>query len=196
MPVAGVGPLPDRAAWTEVVTRRAPGLDVTIGITEREMVAFHAMNPVPRRVREVPVPGSALAADGVEHAAREFAFARPSRKPAVQLSEGARVWAYRFHAAAPDSVFGAAHRIELRFLFGTDVDWADAPMLAGARPQDIESLGRRVCTVWLGFIRTGTPTTDTPWPQHTAHSSSTYHWQAEAPRSRDTCPMHRRRLRT
>ncbi|MER6378666.1 carboxylesterase family protein [Streptomyces sp. NPDC001250] len=133
----------------------------------------------------------------MEHAAREFAFARPSRKPAVQLSEaGARVWAYRFDAAAPDSVFGPAHCIELRFLFGTDADWADAPMPAGVRPQDIESLGRRVCTAWLGFIRTGTPTTDTPWPQHTAHSSSTYHWQAEAPRSRDTCPMHRRRLRT
>ncbi|MGN5381289.1 hypothetical protein ACQ4WX_41385 [Streptomyces lasalocidi] len=78
VPVAGVGPLPDRAAWTDVVTRRAPGPDVTIGITERETVAFHAMNPVPRRVREVPVPGSACAADGVELAAREFA--RPSRK--------------------------------------------------------------------------------------------------------------------
>ncbi|MER6129645.1 hypothetical protein ABT173_45245, partial [Streptomyces sp. NPDC001795] len=165
--------------------------------TEREMVAFHAVNPVPRRVREVPVPGSALAADGVEHAAREFAFVRPSRTSAVQLSEaGARVWAYRFDAAAPD----AAHCIELRFLFGIDADWADVPMLAGARPQDNESLGRRVHRLARPHPHRH-PHHRHPHHRHSlaaAHSAllPTYHWQAEAPRSRDTCPMHRRRLRT
>lgn len=43
------------------------------------------------------------------------------------------------------------------FRFETDADRATAPMLAGARPRDIVTLGRRVRTAWLGFIRTGTP---------------------------------------
>jgi hypothetical protein len=30
-------------------------------------------------------------------------------------------------------------------------------MLAGADPYDIDTLGRRLHTAWLGFIRTGTP---------------------------------------
>lgn len=47
-------------------------------------------------------------------------------------------------------------------------------MLAGADPHDIEILGHRMGTAWLGFIRTGTPATETPWPQYTAdHRSAT-----------------------
>ncbi|MFD4502837.1 hypothetical protein [Streptomyces sp. NPDC058457] len=154
MPVAGVAPLPDEAGRTECLTRRAPGLDVIIGITERETAAFYEVNPVVRRLREVPGVGPGLA-DGVEHVVGHFAFDRPSRRLAAQLSgAGARVWTYRFDYAAPDSAFGAA------------------------RPEDMEGLSRRVRTAWLDFVRTGTPGTDTPWPQHTGHSDSTYHWSA------------------
>jgi hypothetical protein len=41
----------------------------------------------------------------------------------------------------------------LSFLLGTEADWASAPMLAGADPYDIDTLGRRLHTAWLGFIR-------------------------------------------
>jgi len=51
-----------------------------------------------------------------------------------------------------------SHCIELPFLFGTDADWANAPMLAGADPHEIDTLGRRLRTAWLGFIRAGAPT--------------------------------------
>jgi para-nitrobenzyl esterase len=51
-------------------------------------------------------------------------------------------------------------------------------MLAGADPYDIDTLGRRLHTAWLGFIRTGTPTADTPWPQYAAASPASHHWNA------------------
>jgi para-nitrobenzyl esterase len=121
--------------------------------------------------------GSTLA-NGAELAAGTAAFYRPARRLATRLSAaGARVSTYRFDYAAPASPFGASHCIELPLLLGTDTGWASAPMLAGARPRDIDTLGRRLRTSWLGFIRTGTPTTDT-WPQYAAHSSATHHWNA------------------
>lgn len=136
------------------------------------MAAFYAFDPALSRMRQVPVAGSALA-DGVENAAGEIAFNRPSRRPATRPSvAGARVRTYGFDyaAPAPAPVFGAAHCIELPVPFGTEADWATAPMLVGARPQDIEPLGRRVRIAWLGFIRTGT---QAPPPPTTLHSRST-----------------------
>ncbi|GEC05071.1 hypothetical protein SSP24_27260 [Streptomyces spinoverrucosus] len=86
------------------------------------------------------------------------------------------MWSYRFDYAAPASPFGATHCIELPFLFGTDADWTTAPMLAGADPHDIDTLGRALRTAWLSFIRTGTPSTDTPWPPFTAAAPAVHHW--------------------
>ncbi|MCX3290415.1 carboxylesterase family protein [Streptomyces sp. NEAU-H22] len=176
-PVAGVGPLPDAARWAACLAGRAPGLDVIIGTTGREMSAFYALNPALRRLRRVPALGAATA-DAAERAAGAALFGRPARRLAALLSKaGARVWTYRFDYAAPASPFGATHCIELPFLFGTDADWTTAPMLAGADPHDIDTLGRALRTAWLGFIRTGTPTTDTPWPSFTAAAPAVHHWR-------------------
>ncbi|WP_281262784.1 carboxylesterase family protein [Streptomyces cahuitamycinicus] len=176
-PVAGVGPLPDAARWAACLAGGAPGLDVIIGTTGREMSAFYTPGPALRRLRRVPALGSATA-DAVERAAGAAFFDRPARRLAARLSEaGARVWTYRFDYAAPASPFGATHCIELPFLFGTDADWTAAPMLAGADPHDIDTLGRALRTAWLSFIRTGTPSTDTPWPPFTAAAPAVHHWR-------------------
>jgi para-nitrobenzyl esterase len=140
------------------------------------MAAFYVENPIMSLLRRVSVVGPALA-DGVEYAAGAIAFYRPAHRLAKRLSDaGARVWTYRFDYAAPASPFGAAHCIELPFLFGTDADWTDAPMLAGADPSDIDALGRRLRGAWLGFIRAGAPTADPPWPQYTGDSPVDHHW--------------------
>ncbi|WLW50346.1 carboxylesterase/lipase family protein [Streptomyces sp. YU58] len=176
MPVAGVGPLPDETGWATCLADRASRLSVIIGTTEREMSAFYTLNPALRRLRRIPALGAA-AADVVERTAGAVLFDRPTRHLAARLSKaGASVWAYRFDYAAPGSPFGATHCIELPFLFGTDADWATAPMLAGAHPDDLDTLGRRLRTAWLGFIRTGTPTTDTPWPRFTSDTRATHRW--------------------
>ncbi|MDT3397234.1 carboxylesterase family protein [Streptomyces sp. B1866] len=175
-PVAGVGPLPDEAAWAACLAQRAPAVDVIVGTTAREASAFYALNPALRRLRRIPALGPA-AADAVERAVSTAAFDRPARHLATRLAKsGARVWTYRFDYSASGSPFGAPHCIELPFLFGTDADWATAPMLAGAHPDDLDTLGRRLRTAWLGFIRTGAPTADTRWPQFTADTRATRHW--------------------
>ncbi|MDX3696515.1 carboxylesterase family protein [Streptomyces europaeiscabiei] len=175
-PVAGAGPLPDEAGWAACLARRAPAVDVIIGTTGREMSAFYTLNPALRRLRRIPALGPAVA-NAVERAVGTAVFDRPARRLAARLARtGARVWTYQFDYSASDSPFGAAHCIELPFLFGTDADWAGAPMLAGAHPDDLDTLGRRLRTAWLGFIRTGTPTTDTPWPQFTADTQTIRRW--------------------
>jgi para-nitrobenzyl esterase len=176
-PVPGVGPLPDEAGWLAEVDHKAPGLEVIIGTTAREMAAFYAQNPTLQRLRRLPLLGAATA-NAVERVVGAAVFERASRKLARRLSGGgARVWVYRFDYAAPASSFGAAHCIELPFLLGSDAAWAAAPMLAGADPADIETLGRRVRTVWLNFVRTGAPVGDGEWRQHTATSPAVYHWR-------------------
>jgi len=175
-PVPGAGPLPDEVGWLAEANSRAPGLDVIIGTTAREMAAFYALNPGLQRLRRIPLVGPA-AANGVERVVGAAVFDRPGRRLGRQLSRaGARVWMYRFDYAAAASPFGACHCIELPFLFGTDADWAKAPMLAGADPKDLDTLGRRVRAAWLGFIRTGAPPSDLKWPQHTAATPTVYHW--------------------
>ncbi|MEV6904842.1 carboxylesterase family protein [Amycolatopsis sp. NPDC051372] len=176
-PVAGVGPLPDEANWTTCLVNRAPTLDVIVGTTAREMSAFYTLNPALRSLRRVPAVGPMIV-NTWERLASDAVFNRPTRRLAARLNDsGARVWAYRFDYAAPASPFGAAHCIELPFLFGTDADWATAPMLAGADPNDIETLGRHLRAAWLGFIRTGTPATEPPWPRFTADSAVVRHWR-------------------
>jgi para-nitrobenzyl esterase len=175
-PVPDVGPLPDEAHWAAELDDRAPGLDVIIGTTAREMAAFYAQNPTLLRLRRIPVLGTAIA-NAVERVVGSAAFARPSRRLALRLSQnGAQVWMYRFDYAAPASPFGATHCIELPFLFGTAADWAAAPMLAGADPCDVDTLGRQMRSAWLTFIRTGSPGTD--WPQFTPNAPTVHHWGA------------------
>lgn len=177
-PVPGVGPLPDEAHWRDELTDRAPDLDVIIGTAAREVAAFYAQNPTLLRVRRIPALGPAIA-NTVERVVGHFAFWGPTRRLASRLSRGgARVWMYRFDYAAPASPFGATHCIELPFLFGADADWTAAPMLAGADPRDIDTLGRQVRSAWLSFVRTGSPDTDHVWPRFTPDAPAVRHFGA------------------
>ncbi|MCP2256558.1 para-nitrobenzyl esterase [Streptoalloteichus tenebrarius] len=180
MPVAGAGVLPDRARWWEHVVRTAPDLDVILGWTGREMGAFYTTNPTFQRLRQIPTYGP-RAADAVGEAVGSAVFARPTLRLASRLSAvGARVWAYQFDYAPAGSPFGACHCLELPLLFGTDADWADAPMLTGADPAEIADLGRRLRASWLSFARTGKPETDAdlPWPEHTPTTRAVRHWSS------------------
>jgi len=177
-PVPGIPPMPSKALWSAEVTKRAPSLDILMGSTAREAAAFFAQHPNMLRLRRIPVLGPTVAA-GIEQAISSVVFTRPIRRLAQRLSRaGARVWAYRIDYAAPATLFGAAHGIELPFLLGADSDWVGAEMLAGADPKDVESLGRRLRAAWLSFIHTGDPNTDGDWSRFTARSPTLRHWDA------------------
>jgi para-nitrobenzyl esterase len=173
-PIPGVGPLPDEAHWRAELDERASGLDVIVGTAAREMAAFYAANPTLLRTRRIPILGPAVA-NAVERVVGHLAFSGPTRRLALRLSRsGARVWMYRFDYAAPASAFGATHCIELPFLFGADSDWTAAPMLAGADPRGIDTLGRETRSAWLTFIRTGTP--GPAWPPFTPDAPAVRHF--------------------
>jgi para-nitrobenzyl esterase len=173
-PIPGVGPLPDEAHWRDELDVGAPGLDVIVGTTAREVAAFYATNPTLLRIRRIPILGPAVA-HALERAVGHLAFSGPTRRLALRLSRsGARVWTYRFAYAAPAPAFGATHCIELPFLFGADSDWTAAPMLAGADPRDINTLGRETRSAWLTFIRTGVP--GSGWPPFTPDAPAVRHF--------------------
>ncbi|MEU9337199.1 carboxylesterase family protein [Streptomyces sp. NPDC048290] len=165
-PVEGVGPLPARDQWVRNVRASAGDLQVVIGFTAQEMTGFLVPNPAVRRLRRVPALGP-RAVSALERTAGRFAFTRPVLRLADRLSgAGAAVWAFRFDYAASGNPFGATHCVDLPFLFGTDA-WADAPMLRGADPEEVEALGRRMRAAWLGFVRTGNPDGEQgSWPAY------------------------------
>ncbi len=91
------------------------------------------------------------------------------RAPAARLAAAhavhqARTFAYLFCWASPSPILGAAHAIELPFVFGT----LDAPMIdmfAGTGP-DAERLSAVVQDAWAGFAHTREPAAPElgPWP--------------------------------
>ncbi|GAB17546.1 putative carboxylesterase [Gordonia effusa NBRC 100432] len=177
-PVPGVGVLPNLPEWKTEVAGRAPDLDVIIGTTAREAAAFYVPNAAIERLRRIPVLG-AIAANVIERAVSTLVFIRPSRRLAAQLSHaGARIWVYQFDYAAPDSPFGACHCAELPFLLGADRDWAEAPMLRGTPPMVVASLGSRMRTAWLDFVRTGAPDPAIGWAKYTPKTPNVYRWTA------------------
>ncbi len=100
------------------------------------------------------------------------------RAPSMQLAAdhaaaGSRVFAYLFCWESPMAMLGAAHAIELPFVFGT----LDAPMIelfAGGGP-DAEQLSATVQAAWSAFARTGDPSTPElgPWPHFDRNKRTT-----------------------
>jgi para-nitrobenzyl esterase len=92
------------------------------------------------------------------------------RAPAMQFAaahaaHGSPTFAYLFCWSSPMEMLGAAHAIELPFVFGT----LDAPMIelfAGGGPE-AERLSAIVQRAWVDFARTGDPSTAElgTWPR-------------------------------
>ncbi|NIH80197.1 carboxylesterase/lipase family protein [Amycolatopsis viridis] len=162
-PVADAPPLPSVAHWLSQRARFAPEVDVLIGTTAAEMNSFLTGKPGIAQLDRFPVTARAVAA--VKAGVTRWMFAGPSRAFADQLAaRGGRVYSYVFDWAAPESVFGAGHCIELPFLLGDEAAWRDAPMLAGAEWSTVTETGRTLRAAWLSFARTGTP--EPGWPRH------------------------------
>ncbi|WP_327281887.1 MULTISPECIES: carboxylesterase family protein [unclassified Streptomyces] len=86
------------------------------------------------------------------------------RVPSVSLAEaragaGRPVWAYQFdlQAAAYEGRLGAAHCLELPFVFDNFEHWAHAPFVAGIAPAVRDGLARTMHRAWIAFVRTGDP---------------------------------------
>ncbi|MFG2976580.1 carboxylesterase/lipase family protein [Streptomyces sp. NPDC048331] len=86
------------------------------------------------------------------------------RVPALRLAEaraeaGRPVWAYQFDLPTPayEGRLGAAHCLELPFVFDNFDRWSHAPFLAGLAPAVRDGLAYAMHRAWIAFVRTGDP---------------------------------------
>ncbi|MFD8889840.1 carboxylesterase/lipase family protein [Streptomyces sp. NPDC059566] len=104
------------------------------------------------------------------------------RVPAVRLAEargaaGRPVWAYQFDLPTPahEGRLGAAHCLELPFVFDNFDQWSHAPFLAGLAPAVRDGLAYAMHRAWIAFVRTGDPNhPDLPrWQPYDTESRTT-----------------------
>jgi para-nitrobenzyl esterase len=171
-----------------VAAGRAKGIEMMIGTTRDEVHAFFINNEAianidradmanalkgstrvaamgnaeavvdayAKRMPKASAPAlfSAIRTDGM--------FRLPSLRFADAQEKHARTYVYRFDwQPAADAPYGAAHCIELPFVFGNFADWDNAPvpptMLAGGDRAAMTRLSREIMGAWCAFARTGDP---------------------------------------
>lgn len=161
----------------------ASGIDVMIGWTREEANFGFALDPAYAAADRERVTARIADTFGARAAPEVYAAyerARPGsrpadvlmdlitdelfRAPALRLAEArARtrrpVWAYQFDLPTPahEGRLGAAHCLELPFVFANFDQWAHAPFLAGLDPAVRDGLARTMHRAWIAFARTGDP---------------------------------------
>jgi para-nitrobenzyl esterase len=177
-PVLGGAGIPQ--AWQQAMANGAlEGKDLLIGTTRDEMTAFFAFEPrIQSLTRESALHLLAdqfgpSAQDVFLRYANELPHATPAqvftalqtdelfRNGALQMADhhaagGTATYVYQFdyHPAQDPDRLGAAHCVELPFLFGTFDNYPDSPMLG--TPSDTErALGRSFATAVSAFVATG-----------------------------------------
>ncbi|MFD9358422.1 carboxylesterase/lipase family protein [Streptomyces sp. NPDC060031] len=161
----------------------AADIDVMIGWTREEANFGFALDPGHAAATREQVTDRIADTFGTEAAPEAYAAyertrpgARPAdvlmdlitdelfRVPAVRLAErraesGRPVWAYQFDLPTPalDGRLGAAHCLELPFVFANFDQWSHAPFLAGLAPATRDGLAHTMHEAWIAFVRTGDP---------------------------------------
>lgn len=161
----------------------ATSIDVMIGWTRDEATFGFALDEGyaaatrEQVIERIAATFGSEAAEGVYAAyARARPGARPAdvlmdlitdelfRVPAVRLAEaraesGHPVWAYQFDLPTPahEGRLGAAHCLELPFVFDNFDQWSHAPFLAGLTPAVRDGLAHAMHRAWIAFVRTGDP---------------------------------------
>lgn len=169
------------------------GMDILIGTTREEMMAFFRFDPDFESATDNQVEeyfgrvfggvGPALLdetqrrrpggtrAELVSEAESAARFERPSLAFAEALARhGRTAFAYRFDWQSPLPGLDSCHCLELPFVFGNPEDWAGSPMIDGADEDAFAGLSAAMQGAWAAFTTTGSP--DHPhlpqWPPYDA----------------------------
>jgi len=167
-----------------VAAGRAKGIDVMIGTTHDEVHAFFINNDALATIDRAGMakaiaPAAGARADAVVEAYAKrlpgatppalFAslqtdamFRLPSLRFADAQSQHARAYVYRFDwQPTADAPYGAAHCIELPFVFGNFAVWDAVPvpptMLKGGDRAAMTRLSRQMMGAWAAFAKNGDP---------------------------------------
>ncbi|MFE0577062.1 carboxylesterase/lipase family protein [Streptomyces sp. NPDC058874] len=161
----------------------AADIDVMIGWTREEAnfgLALDEGYAAATRAQVTDRIADTFGAEAAPDVYAEYARARPGarpvdvlmdlitdelfRVPAIRLAEaraasGHPVWAYQFDLPTPacEGRLGAAHCLELPFVFDNFDQWAGAPFLAGLDPAVRDGLAYVMHRAWIAFVRTGDP---------------------------------------
>lgn len=163
-------------------------VDVMVGTTREEMMAFYCRDPevlnaTPAAVRgllEGLFKGEAQAVEAEirrTRAARTGAavlealftdrvfLAGTLRFAEARARHGRPAYVYQFDWPSPGG-FLACHCIEIPFVFDNLANWPDAPMLKGADPAELAGLAQAMHRAWVAFAHTGSPNHDgiPEWP--------------------------------
>jgi len=171
-----------------------------IGTTRDEVHGFFVGNDalagIDRAAMAKALGGTPKAAAAVEAYAKRLPKASPPelfatlrtdemfRLPSIRFAEAqgkhARTYLYRFDwQPTADAPYGAAHCIELPFMFGNFADWDGAPvppaMLAGGDRAAMTRLSKAMQGAWIAFAKTGNPNHAglpdwKPWSRANRHS--------------------------
>jgi para-nitrobenzyl esterase len=149
-------------------------VDVLVGWTREEANFGFALNPGYADVTQEQV------ANRAGHRYADYAAARPGagplevlmdlisdelfREPSLRIARERAakqkpVWAYQFDypSVAYDGRLGAAHCLELPFIFGNFDDWSPAPLVKGLDVRTRDGLSAAMHHAWIAFVRTGDP---------------------------------------
>ncbi|MEV5974835.1 carboxylesterase family protein [Streptomyces sp. NPDC051921] len=161
----------------------AADVDVLIGWTREEAnfgFALDGAHAAATREQVVARLADTFGDDGAAGAYAAYERSRPGARPAdvlmdlisdelfrvpcLELAEaraalGRPVWAYQFDLPTPayEGRLGAAHCLELPFVFANFDAWSHAPFLAGLDPRVRDALARAMHEAWIAFVRTGDP---------------------------------------
>lgn len=170
-----------------------PGVKVLIGTNEDEMLYFRLYDQDFERglMREYYATATAMGrpfgtvkalADRYVAGSRDpkryvdFAGEFWIRQPSILLAEGqshhSDVFMYLWTWDSQVPGLGAAHAIELPFVFG---NLRDETAVALTGPNPPAALSRRIQAAWAAFALTGNPNAagEAPWPRYTAASRAT-----------------------
>jgi len=149
----GHAPLPEEAAIEAAWNHSAPGIEVLIGHTSEEARLFLPRSPYLRRLAKIPVAGTA-AVRAIDWVVTETVYGRAARKFARRHAlAGGKAYRYILHWHAPGNIFGAAHTIDLPLLLGNRTTWDGVGLIAGARWEDVNAVGRELRGLWAAFAR-------------------------------------------
>ncbi|MFF1641494.1 carboxylesterase/lipase family protein [Streptomyces sp. NPDC058246] len=86
------------------------------------------------------------------------------RVPSLRLADaraqmGRPAWAYQFDFETPahQGRLGAAHCLELPFVFNNFDNWSRAPFVEGIEPAARQGLAQSMHQAWISFVRDGNP---------------------------------------
>lgn len=165
-------------------------VDIMIGTTREEMMAFYCRDPEVLNAAPAAVSGVFEGffkgeARAVEETIRRTRAARTGaavlealftdrvflagtlRFAEARSRQGRPAYVYQFDWAPPGGLL-ACHCIEIPFVFDNLANWADAPMLKGADPAELAGLTQAMHRAWAAFARTGNPNHEAlpEWPAY------------------------------